>query len=107
MLIALFALPASAFAPPRDVSGTLDFSGIDEGANEAVSSGELPGVVVLVGRGDDILLHRAYGPRRLLPHPRPLTVHTTFDLASLTNPFGTPLAATSLVANAPIKLAAP
>jgi uncharacterized protein YbbC (DUF1343 family)/CubicO group peptidase (beta-lactamase class C family) len=107
MLIALFALPASAFAPPRDVSGTLDFSGIDEAANEAVSSGEIPGVVVLVGRGDDILLHRAYGSRRLLPHPVPMTVDTIFDLASLTKPFGTSLAVMSLVEKGSIKLDAP
>jgi len=107
MLIALFALPASAFAPPRDVSGTLDFSGIDEAANEAVSSGEIPGVVVLVGRGDDILLHRAYGSRRLLPHPVPMTVDTIFDLASLTKPFGTTLAVMSLVEKGSIKLDAP
>jgi uncharacterized protein YbbC (DUF1343 family)/CubicO group peptidase (beta-lactamase class C family) len=107
ILIALFALPASAFAPPRDVSGTLDFSGIDEAANEAVSSGEIPGVVVLVGRGDDILLHRAYGSRRLLPHPVPMTVDTIFDLASLTKPFGTSLAVMSLVEKGSIKLDAP
>jgi uncharacterized protein YbbC (DUF1343 family)/CubicO group peptidase (beta-lactamase class C family) len=107
MLIALLALPASAFAPPRDVSGTLDFSGIDEAANEAVASGELPGVVVLVGRGDDVLLHRAYGSRRLLPHPVPMTVDTIFDLASLTKPFGTTLAVMSLVEKGSIKLDAP
>jgi uncharacterized protein YbbC (DUF1343 family)/CubicO group peptidase (beta-lactamase class C family) len=107
MLIALFALPASAFAPPRDVSGTLDFSGIDEAANEAVSSGEIPGVVVLVGRGDDTPLHRAYGSRRLLPHPVPMTVDTIFDLASLTKPFGTTLAVMSLVEKGSIKLDAP
>ena len=107
MLIALLALPASAFAPPRDVSGTLDFSGIDEAANEAVASGEIPGVVVLVGRGDDILLHRAYGSRRLLPHPVPMTVDTIFDLASLTKPFGTTLAVMSLVEKGSIKLDAP
>ncbi len=107
MLIVLLALPASAFAPPRDVSGTLDFSGIDEAANEAVASGEIPGVVVLVGRGDDVLLHRAYGSRRLLPHPVPMTVDTIFDLASLTKPFGTTLAVMSLVEKGAIKLDAP
>ena len=83
-LVALLALPGSAFAAPLAVSGALDFSGIDEAANEAVASGEIPGVVVLVGRGDDTLLHRAYGSRRLLPQPAPMTLDTIFDLASLT-----------------------
>src|SRR5262249_7898247 len=104
MLLALLALPAFAFAPPKEVSGILDFSGIDEAANEAVASGELPGVVVLVGRGDDILLHRAYGSRRLFPHPVPMTQDTIFDLASLTKPFRTTLAVMSLVGGAAIKL---
>jgi uncharacterized protein YbbC (DUF1343 family)/CubicO group peptidase (beta-lactamase class C family) len=106
-LLALLALPASAFAPPREVSGPLDFSGIDEAANEAVASGEVPGVVVLVGRGDHVLLHRAYGSRRLLPHPVPMTVDTIFDLASLTKPFGTTLAIMRLVERGAIKLDAP
>ena len=105
--LAMLALPASAFAPPREVSGALDFSGIDEAANEAVASGEVPGVVVLVGRGDDVLLHRAYGSRRLLPQPAPMTLDTIFDLASLTKPFGTTLAVMSLVERGAIKLDAP
>src|SRR5262252_10559157 len=107
MLLAVLALPAFAEAAPKDVSGILDFSAIDEAANEAVASGEVPGVVVLIGRGDDILLHRAYGSRRLLPHPVPMTQDTIFDLASLTKPFGTTLAVMSLVERGAIKLDAP
>ena len=106
-LLALLTLPRAAFAPPKEGSGSLDFSGIDEAANEAVASGEVPGVVVLVGRGDDVLLHRAYGARRLLPHPVPMTVDTIFDLASLTKPFGTTLAVMSLVERGAVKLDAP
>ncbi len=106
-LLALLALPASAFAAPREVSGALDFSGINEAANEAVASGEIPGAVVMIGRGDDILLHRAFGSRRLLPQPAPMTVDTIFDLASLTKPFGTTLAVMGLVERGAIKLDAP
>src|SRR5215468_9597367 len=107
MLLAVLALPAFAEAAPKDVSGILDFSAIDDAANEAVASGEVPGVVVLVGRGEDILLHRAYGSRRLLPHPVPMTQDTIFDLASLTKPFGTTIAVMSLVERGAIKLDAP
>ncbi|HYS19134.1 MAG TPA: exo-beta-N-acetylmuramidase NamZ domain-containing protein [Candidatus Binatia bacterium] len=107
-LLAMLALPAFAFTPPRDVvAGTRDFSGIDEAANEAVASGEIPGVVVLIGRGDDILLHRAYGSRRLLPSPAPMTVDTIFDIASLTKPVGTTLAVMTLVEHGGVKLDAP
>src|SRR5439155_12545949 len=36
-----------------------DWSGIDEAAVDAVGSGEVPGIVVVVGRGDDIVYRRA------------------------------------------------
>ena len=84
-----------------------DFSAVDEAATEAVVSGEIPGVVVLVGRGDDILLHRAWGFRRLVPEPAAMTRDTIFDIASLTKPVGTTLAVLSLVERGAIKLDAP
>src|SRR5437899_11887559 len=103
----MLALPALAIARPGEVSGLLDFSGIDEAAKEAVASGEIPGVVVLVGRGDAILLQRAYGSRRLLPSPALMTVDTIFDIASLTKPVGTTIAVMTLVERGAIKLDAP
>src|SRR2546426_9346001 len=107
LLILVVAPPAVALAPPRSVSGTFDFSGIDDAANEAVNSGEIPGVVVLVGRGDDILLQRAYGSRRLVPNQVPMTLDTIFDIASLTKPMGTTIAVMSLVEHGAISLDAP
>src|SRR2546427_10857845 len=96
----MLALPALAIARSGDVPGPLDFSGIYEAAKEAVASGEIPGVVVPIGRGDAILLQRAYGSRRLLPSPVPMTVDTIFDIASLTKPVGTTLAVMALVGRA-------
>src|SRR3972149_4364806 len=90
-LLALVVL----LAPAR--GSALDFSGVDEAATDAVTSGEIPGVVILVGQGDRILFHRAYGSRRLVPAPQPMTEDTIFDLASLTKPIGTTLAVMSLV----------
>src|SRR2546425_4956179 len=107
LLILLLALPAPVLAPPPIVSGTLNFPGIDEGAADAVASGEIPGVVVLIGRGDDILFHGAYGSRRFLPKPSPMTVDTIFDIASLTKPVGTTIAVMALVERGAIKLDAP
>ena len=89
------------------VSGTHNFPGIDEGAADAVASGEIPGVVVLVGRGDDILFQGAYGSRRFLPKSSPMTVDTIFDIASLTKPVGTAIAVMALVEKGTIKLDAP
>ncbi len=84
-----------------------DFIAVDEAASDAVISGEIPGVVVLVGLGDEVLLHRAYGWRRLVPEPAPMTPDTIFDIASLTKPFGTTLAVMSLVERGAIQLDAP
>jgi uncharacterized protein YbbC (DUF1343 family)/CubicO group peptidase (beta-lactamase class C family) len=111
-LIALLTLPATVLAPPAVVgtsvvSGPHNFPGIDEGAADAVASGEIPGVVVLVGRGDDILFQGAYGSRRFLPKASPMTVDTIFDIASLTKPVGTAIAVMALVEKGTIKLDAP
>ncbi len=99
LLLLLWPTLAAAQAP--------DFTGVDEAANALVTSGEIPGVVVLIGRGDEVLLHRAYGSRRLVPEPAPMMLTTIFDIASLTKPFGTTLAVMSLVERGAIKLDAP
>ncbi len=100
LLVVLLALtPSSAFAQ--------DWSGVDEAAAEAVASGEIPGVVVVVGRGDDILYRRAWGARRMVPETRAMTEDTIFDIASLTKPFGTTLAVMSLVERGHVRLDAP
>jgi uncharacterized protein YbbC (DUF1343 family)/CubicO group peptidase (beta-lactamase class C family) len=84
-----------------------DFSAVDSAARDAVQSGEVPGAVVLVGRGNDTLFLRAYGSRRLIPDPAPMTADTIFDIASLTKPFGTTLAVLGLAERGVLKLDAP
>jgi CubicO group peptidase (beta-lactamase class C family) len=84
-----------------------DFTGVDDAAREAVQSGEVPGIVVLVGRGNEILLHRSYGSRRLVPDMAPMTDDTIFDIASPTKPLGTTRAVMSLVERGSLKLDAP
>ncbi len=84
-----------------------DWSGIDEAAVDAVGSGEVPGIVVVVGRGDAILYHRAWGSRRVVPDHVAMTEDTIFDIASLTKPVGTTLAVMSLIERGHVKLDAP
>jgi uncharacterized protein YbbC (DUF1343 family)/CubicO group peptidase (beta-lactamase class C family) len=86
---------------------SVDFTGVEAAATAVVASGEIPGVVVLVGRGDDVLLHRAWGSRSLVPHPLPMLPDTIFDIASLTKPLGTTLAVMSLVERGKIALDEP
>jgi uncharacterized protein YbbC (DUF1343 family)/CubicO group peptidase (beta-lactamase class C family) len=102
----LLALTGSASAA-TPVSLTPDFAAVDEAARDAIASGDIPGVVVLVGRGDEVLYHRAWGSRELVPEPAPMLPDTIFDIASLTKPFGTALAVMTLVDRGAIKLDAP
>jgi uncharacterized protein YbbC (DUF1343 family)/CubicO group peptidase (beta-lactamase class C family) len=74
----------------------LDFSDVDAAARDAIVSGEIPGAVILIGRGERILYHRAFGDRRLVPNRQPMTIDTVFDIASLTKPLGTTIAVLSL-----------
>ncbi len=97
--ICVFAGRAAAQVP--------EFKGVDEAALDAVASGEIPGVVVLVGRGEQTLLHRAYGWRSIVPEPVPMTLNTIFDIASLTKPLGTTLAVMALTERGAVKLDAP
>ena len=104
MLLTLAVVALGASHHPAEA---LDFSAVDAAARDAVQSGEVPGVVVLVGRRDDVLLLRAYGWRRVIPEPAPMMTDTIFDIASLTKPFGTTLAVMSLVERGAVKLDAP
>lgn len=56
-----------------------------------------PGAVLLVGRGEDILLHQAFGYAALVPDKQPLQVESIFDLASLTKPLATTLGIMALI----------
>lgn len=105
MVAALVLLSLLVAAPAAAQS--LDFTGVDEAATEAVQSGDIPGVVVLVGRGDDTLYLRAYGSRTVVPTAQAMTTDTIFDIASLTKPFGTTLAVMALVEKGVVKLEAP
>jgi len=62
---------------------------VDELVDRALGEGKLPGCVVVVGRHDQLLFHKAYGARALLPERMPMTEDTIFDLASLTKPLAT------------------
>ena len=93
--------------PSQIFANVPDFTGVDEAARDAVASGEIPGVVVLVGRGDETLYHRAWGWRTLVPTPVPMTIDTIFDIASLTKPLGTTIAVMALVDRGALKLDAP
>ena len=99
VLVLLLPAVAHAQAP--------DFTAIDEVVQAVTTAGDVPGAVVLVGQGDDILYHRAFGWRTLVPDPLPMALDTIFDIASLTKPLGTTLAVMALVERGRVNLDAP
>lgn len=61
-----------------------DLSAVDGAVRAAMSAGEVPGAVVVVGQGERILYRKAFGFRALVPRQEPMTEDTVFDVASLT-----------------------
>jgi CubicO group peptidase (beta-lactamase class C family) len=55
----------------------------------ALRSKLFPGMELLVARGDELLLHEAWGVLEVGPEAPPMKVGTVFDIASLTKPIGT------------------
>ena len=88
VLIAALAAPCiQAQAQAQTQTNTAAFSGgpaLDEQIQQAVDSGLIPGAVLLVGHGGQVVYHKAYGRRTLIPKPEDMTEDTIFDLASLT-----------------------
>lgn len=56
---------------------------------QAIAAKQLPGAVVLVGRGEQILYRKAFGYKTYSPSAQAVTPDTVFDLASLTKPLVT------------------
>jgi uncharacterized protein YbbC (DUF1343 family)/CubicO group peptidase (beta-lactamase class C family) len=72
--------------------------------NDAIARHELPGAVVLAGRGNQVLYKRAFGNRAVVPSVEPMTVDTIFDLASLTKVVATTTAVMLLVEDGRLRL---
>jgi len=80
---------------------------IDAVVAEAIKANQLPGAVVVIGRGDEILFRKAYGHRAVQPSTEPMTLDTIFDLASLTKIVATAPAVMALVEDGKIRLSDP
>jgi len=108
VLIATHSAVAS-FAQ-RSADSTIDnskLSRIDAVVTDAIAAHQLPGAVVVVGRGETILFRKAYGNRSVAPATEPMTLDTIFDLASMTKIVATAPAVMLLVEEGRIRLADP
>ena len=112
LLLALSVATLSAQAPPAQPSPTpaspgvdlAAFGRIDQLVNDAIAAGQLPGAVVLVGRGSQVVYEKAYGHRAVAPAREAMTLDTVFDLASLTKVVATTTAVMSLVEQGRLRL---
>ena len=80
---------------------------IDQVVADAIAAKQVPGAVVVVGRGDRIVYRKAYGHRALSPKPEPMTLDTIFDMASVTKVVATTTAVMALVEDGKIRLVDP
>ena len=101
-LVAAARLAAQTPSPAAESSAGL--APIAPLVEAAIARHELPGAVVLVGRGDAIVYHRAFGQRAVRPSPEPMTEDTIFDLASLTKVVATTTSVMRLVEEGRIRL---
>lgn len=115
-LLSLLAAPTLAHPPSRRLpivtpqSAGFDAARLDQidtSIQKALDEKKLPGCVVLIGRQGKVALLKAYGVKRLLPSPEPMTTDTLFDLASLTKPIATATSVMRLVEEGKIRLRDP
>ncbi len=90
-----------------NTAGPARFDAIATLVNDAIAARQLPGAVVLVGRGDDVVYHAAFGRRAVLPAPEAMTEDSVFDLASLTKVVATTTSVMQLVEQGRARLADP
>ena len=101
------ALLALLMCPLADAAALVDdavMTRADRLIEDAIAAKQIPGAVLLVGRGSSVVYRKAYGQRALEPIPEPMTVDTIFDLASLTKPIATATAVMQLVEDGRLRL---
>ncbi len=100
-LVLYLCLTATLAAQTPEWAGS---ARLDRIVSEAVDEGTAPGAVLLVGRGDRILHHKAYGSRSLEPERTPAALDTIYDCASLTKVVVTTTAVMMLVEEGKLRL---
>jgi uncharacterized protein YbbC (DUF1343 family)/CubicO group peptidase (beta-lactamase class C family) len=93
-------------APPAGIDAAR-LAAIDEVVERAIVARQLPGAVVVVGRGDTVLYEKAFGQRAVAPVAEAMSLDTIFDLASLTKVVATTTAVMQLVEQGTVRLTDP
>ena len=102
------ARPAAAGRPAGQTGASSVDAGrlasVDGVIAKAIADKQIPGAVLLVGRGSDVLYQKAYGNRSLVPAVEPMTVDTIFDMASVTKVVATTTSVMILVEEGRVRL---
>jgi uncharacterized protein YbbC (DUF1343 family) len=96
-------LPVARTAAPTAFDQAV-MARVDALVNQAIVDKQMPGAVLLVGRGPRVLYQKAYGQRALVPRPEPMALDTVFDLASVTKVVATATSVMVLVEEGRIRL---
>ncbi len=119
----LTSAPSATTAPTtaapvttEPVVPTADFSRVSQLVNDAIAVPRLPGAVVQIGHGGNVVFRQAYGSRKLAGEPgldgspapaEPITEDTIFDLASLSKSLTTATAILQLYEQGKVQLDEP
>jgi CubicO group peptidase (beta-lactamase class C family) len=94
----LAATPARRVHPDaRSIDTGRLAASVDALVEQAIAAKRPPGVVLLVGRGSEIVYQKAYGHRAVVPGMEPTTLDTILDMASVTRIVATTTSAMILV----------
>jgi uncharacterized protein YbbC (DUF1343 family)/CubicO group peptidase (beta-lactamase class C family) len=104
LLFSLLLCSAAAFAQAPHAPR---LAVLDSIVNSAISQGQIPGAVVIVGHNSRIIYRKAYGARALEPRREPMTLRTVFDCASLTKVLATTTALMQLWERGKFRMADP
>jgi uncharacterized protein YbbC (DUF1343 family) len=86
LLVVIPAVSVPASLRAQSVTWT---QAVDEAVRDSIAASEMPGAVLVVGQGDQILHRKVLGWRATVPHPELMTADTIFDVASLTKVIAT------------------
>jgi len=87
ILLYVILLPGCQSRLQRELTRKL--AQIDTIVCKEIADGNIPGAVILVGRSDKILYHKAFGMAVVEPYQGKMRKDTIFDIASLTKPIAT------------------
>ena len=106
LVVASLGVAASRAQAPQPPAAfdTARLARIADVVNEAISTRQTPGAVVMVGRGGQIAYRQAFGNRATDPRVEPMTLDTVFDLASVTKVVATTTSVMILVEEGRLRL---